>query len=156
MNETKQVIFKLEDEEYGLDIMNVNAIEKHTNVVRVPNASKFIQGIINLRGDVIPVYSLRTKFGLPQKKASDETKLIITKSNNMLIAFEVDSVAEILEIDNKNITIAPSIVKTIDTAYIDKVANLDGRMIILLDLGGILSDNEKESIEKMIEMTQTA
>ncbi|BCN29657.1 chemotaxis protein CheW [Anaeromicropila herbilytica] len=156
MNETKQVIFKLDDEEYGLDIMNVNAIEKYTNIVRVPNASKFIQGIINLRGDVIPVYSLRTKFGLQSKKTNEDTKLIITKSNEMLIAFEVDSVAEILEIENENISAAPSIVKSVDTAYIDKVANLEGRMIILLDLGRILSDSEKDSIEKMLEMNQPA
>lgn len=156
MNETKQVIFKLDDEEYGLDIMNVNAIEKYTNIVRIPNASKFIHGIINLRGEVIPVYSLRIKFGLTTKSISEDTKLIVTKSNGMLIAFEVDSVAEILEISADMISEAPSIVKSMDTSYINRVANIDGRMIILLDLGGILSEQEKDHLEKMLEMNQTA
>lgn len=150
MKEIKQVIFKLDNEEYGLDIMNVNAIEKYTNIVRVPNASKFIQGIINLRGDVIPVYSLRVKFGLSAKTVDENTKLIVTKANGLLIAFEVDSVAEIIEINEDNISAAPSIVKSIETAYIDKVANIDGRMIILLDLNGILSTSEKENLVEII------
>lgn len=154
MKETKQVIFKLDNEEYGLDIMNVNAIEKYTNVVRVPNASKFIQGIINLRGDVIPVYSLRIKFGLQPKEPDEETKLIITKSKGMLIAFEVDSVAEILEINQEDISEAPMIVKTVDTSYINQVAHIEGRMIILLDLGEILSENEKNNIEKILDKNE--
>lgn len=150
MKEIKQVIFKLGDEEFGLDIMNVNAIEKHTNIVRVPNSSKFIMGIINLRGDVIPVYSLRIKFGLPTKEVDESTKLIITKSNGMLIAFEVDSVAEILEINEKDISAAPKIVKNIDNNYIDQVANIKGRMIILLDMDSIITSSEKENLEKLI------
>lgn len=150
MKEIKQVIFKLGDEEFGLDIMNVNAIEKHTDIVRVPNSSKFIMGIINLRGDVIPVYSLRIKFGLPTREVDENTKLIITKSNGMLIAFEVDSVAEILEINEKDISPAPNIVKNIDNNYIDQVANIKGRMIILLDLNNIITSSEKENLEKLI------
>ena len=150
MKEIKQVIFKLGDEEFGLDIMNVNAIEKHTDIVRVPNSSKFIMGIINLRGDVIPVYSLRIKFGLSTREVDENTKLIITKSNGMLIAFEVDSVAEILEINEKDISPAPNIVKNIDNNYIDQVANIKGRMIILLDLNNIITSSEKENLEKLI------
>lgn len=150
MNEVKQVIFKLDNEEYGLDIMNVNAIEKYTDISRVPNVSKYIQGIINLRGEVIPVYSLRIKFGLPEKAIDDNSKLIITKSDGVLIAFEVDSVVEILEIVSDNISEPPMVVKTVDTAYIDKVANIEGRMILLLDLNGILSSKEKEHIEDIV------
>lgn len=149
MSEIKQVIFKLNNQEYGLDIMNVNAIEKHASIARIPNVSKHIQGIINLRGDVIPVYSLRIKFGLPETMVDDNAKLIITKADGILVAFEVDSVVEIIEIPEVDVLDPPNIIKTGNTEYIDKVANIDGRMILLLDLSGILSSKEKEHIEEI-------
>lgn len=150
MEEAKHVIFKLEGEEYGLDIMFVNAIEKYTNIIAVPNAPSYIEGIINLRGDVIPVYSLRTKFGLPKKQVDDNTKLIITKTDDILLAFQVDSVQEITELSSENINETPRILKTTNTAYIGQVANIDGRMIILMNLNGILSDAEEKGIEEIL------
>jgi purine-binding chemotaxis protein CheW len=149
--QTKQVIFTLGNEEYGLDIMLVNAIEKYTNMVRIPNAPSYVRGIINLRGDVIPVYSLRRKFGLEDKEMDEDSKLIITKSNNMLMAYEVDSVREILEVSLADVSETPVIVKNFDTAYIKNVANIKGRMILLLDHDGILSSKEKQNIESLME-----
>jgi len=146
----KQVIFTLGDEEYGLDIMLVNAIEKYTNMVRIPNAPDYVRGIINIRGDVIPVYSLRRKFGLEDKKMDENSKMIITKSNNILIAYEVDAVKEIIEISSAEISDTPVIIKNNNTAYIKSVANIKGRMILLLDHNGILSSNEKENIENLL------
>ena len=151
MNDTKQVIFKVGNEEFGLDIMLVNAIEKYTNIVKVPNTLECIEGIINLRGDVIPVYSLRKKFRLPKMEANEETKLIVTKSLGMLMAYEVDSVQEIVEIKGENISEPPMIVKSKYTSYMKCVANIDGRMIILLDHDGIISSAEKEKIESLVE-----
>jgi len=146
----KQVIFTLGEEEYGLDIMLVNAIEKYTNMVRIPNSPSYVRGIINIRGDVIPVYSLRRKFGLEDKIMDEDSKLIITKSNNILIAYEVDAVKEIIEIPAVDISDTPVIVKNNDTAYIKCVANINGRMILLLDHNGILSSKEKENIENLL------
>lgn len=148
--QTKQVIFTLGDEEYGLDIMLVNAIEKYIDLVHVPNAPSCIRGIINLRGDVIPVFSLRRKFGLADKEMDDNTKLIITKSNNILMAYEVDAVKEILEIPAEDISDTPAIVKSANTAYIKCVANIGGRMILLLNHDGILSSQEQEKIESLM------
>lgn len=147
---TKQVIFTLGDEEYGLDIMLVNAIEKYTDMVKIPNAPSYISGIINLRGDVIPVFSLRRKFGLPDKTIDENSKMIITKSNGILMAYEVDAVKEIMEIPSEELNETPVIVKNKNTAYIKCVANISGRMILLLDHDGILSLNEKESIEDLL------
>jgi purine-binding chemotaxis protein CheW len=147
---TKQVIFTLGDEEYGLDIMLVNAIEKYTDMVKIPNAPSYISGIINLRGDVIPVFSLRRKFGLPDKSIDENSKMIITKSNCILMAYEVDAVKEIMEIPSENLSETPVIVKNKNTAYIKCVANISGRMILLLDHDGILSLKEKESIEDLL------
>lgn len=151
MEDTKYVIFKLAEEEYGLNIMYVNAIEKFTNISPVPNAPNYIEGIINLRGDVIPVYSLRTKFGLPEKPMDDNTKLIVTKIEDLLLAIQVDGVQEIVEIDSNDINETPGILKTTNTAYIGEVANMDGRMIILMNLDGLLSNSEQENIEEIID-----
>lgn len=148
--QTKQVIFTLGEEEYGLDIMLVNAIEKYTDFVPIPNAPSYIRGIINLRGEVIPVFSLRRKFGLAEKEMDDNTKLIITKSNDIFLAYEVDAVKEILEIPAENISETPAIVKSIQTSYIQCVANINGRMILLLNHNGILSLKEQESIQSLM------
>lgn len=149
--QSKQVIFTLGDEEYGLDIMIVNAIEKYTDIVRVPNGPECIKGIINLRGDVIPVYSLRKKFGLKEKDNDENTKLVITKSNHIMMAYEVDAVKEIIEIPDDSISETPIIVRSRNTTYIKNIANINGRMIILLDHNGILTDKEQENIELLME-----
>ena len=149
--QTKQVVFTLDNEEFGLDIMVVKTIEKSTDLIPVPNAPGFILGIMNLRGDVIPVFSLRRKFGLSDKAVSEDTRLIITKSNGILMAFEVDGVKEIIEIAPENISETPSIVRGINTTYIQNVANIAGRMIILLNHDGILSSKEQEKIESILE-----
>lgn len=148
--QTKQVIFKLGNEEYGLDIMLVNAIEKYVDLVRIPNAPSYIQGIISLRGEIIPVFSLRKKFGLPEKEVDSNTKLIVMKSHDILMAYEVDEVKEILEISLSDISETPTIVKGPDTAYMKAVANINGRMLVLLDHNGIVSENEKAHIESFI------
>ena len=150
MQSTKQAIFKLGEAEYGLDIMLVNAIQKYTEIVPIPNAPSYLRGIINLRGDVIPVYSLRRKFGLGDKEIDENSKLIITKSDNILLAYEVDEVKEIMEIEAVNISETPAIVKSNDTACIKCVANIKGRMILLLDHDGLLSSREKENIENLM------
>ena len=96
---TQQVIFKVNEGEYGLDVAQVNAIETLTSVVPVPNAANHILGIMNLRGDVLPVFSLRTKFGLQEVPVNEQTKIIVTKSNGVTIAFKVDEVKEIIEME---------------------------------------------------------
>ena len=150
MKDTKQVIFSVGEEEYGLDIMLVNGIEKYTNVMKVPKSPECIKGIINLRKDVIPVYSLRRKFGLPEIQATENTKLIVTISNGVHLAYEVDEVKEIVEIRGEQISETPVIVRNDQTTYIGAVANLSGRMIILLNHDGIITSAEKESIQNMV------
>ena len=150
MKDTKQVIFSVGEEEYGLDIMLVNGIEKYTNIMRVPSSPECIKGIINLRQDVIPVYSLRRKFGLPEVPATESSKLIITKSQGVLLAYEVDEVKEIVEISGEQISETPTIVRNDQTTYIGAVANISGRMIILLNHDGVITSAEKVSIQNMV------
>ena len=147
---TQQVIFKVNEGEYGLDVAQVNAIETLTNVVSVPNAATHILGIMNLRGEVLPVFSLRTKFSLPEVPVNEHTKIIVTKSNGVTIAFKVDEVKEIIECDESKLSEFPFIARTQDTAYVDKVANHNGRLILLLDQDKLLGTEEVEAIYEMI------
>ncbi len=150
MEATQQVIFKLGEEEYGFDIMLVNAIETYNGIVPVPNASEHILGIINLRGDVIPVFSLRKKFGMPEADLAT-SQLIVTKSNDIMVAFKVDAVKEIIGIEAQELSPMPQIVKNEKTTYAKCVANKDGHMIILLDHDGILNSKEQSDAQALIK-----
>lgn len=147
----QQVIFKLDHEEYGLDIMKVNGIEKYQEVVKVPNSPEYIEGIINLRGEVLPIYSLRKKFNLEKKVVDDETKIIVTYANDMKIGFVVDSVTEILYIKEEEIEVTPKIVTGISRKYIKSVAKKEHRMIILIDVDLVVSDEEKIELGEVVE-----
>lgn len=148
---TKQVLFQIGGEEYGIDISEVKAIEKYMVTVSIPNAPNFIEGIINLRGDVIPIFSLRSKFGLEKKCADDNTQLLIVKSEDMLVAFEVDNVTEIVEIEEEKLSDVPVIVKSEKTSYIKNVVKLGQRLIISLDIEGIFEDSEKDSMKSIVQ-----
>ena len=150
MASLQQVIFRLDHEEYGLNIMQVNGIEKYQEVVKVPNAPKYIEGIINLRGEVLPIYSLRKKFNLELKEINDDTKIIVVNTNDMMIGFVVDSVTEILQIEEDTIEPAPKIVTGVNRKYIKSVAKQEGRMIILIDIDLIVSDEEKAELEEVV------
>lgn len=150
MEATKQVVFKLGGEEYGFDILIVNAIETYQGIVPVPNAPNYILGILNLRGEVIPVYSLRVKFGL-QETETATSQLIITKTNGIIVGYKVDAVDGIVEFSEKDLNEVPVIIKSRKTKYAKQVANKNGKMIILLDHDGILDDKEQESITRLVE-----
>lgn len=148
----KPVVLKLGEEEYGVDISLVNAIESYQQVVPVPNAASYIKGIINLRGEVIPVYDLRKKFNMPAYDGSnEERKLIVIKLPDLLIALDVDGVSEIHDFSEKDIVPMPGLVINEDTKVFKRVAHVDGRLIVLMDVNGLLSPEEMENVKKMKE-----
>ena len=146
----KQVIFKLGDEEYGMDILVVDAITGYSEIVDVPDSPEYILGILNLRGDVIPVYSLRRKFGMPEIEATDKTQLLITKTKDgAMVGFKVDSVSEIIEFSREELHEVPVIVKSEDTSYAARVAKKGEQLVVLLDNEKILSERESEIGKKV-------
>ena len=150
MQSTKQAVFMLGDKEYGMDIMEVNIIEKFMNIEPVVSLPNNLKGIIKLRGDVIPVYSLRRKFGLEDTEPSDDTRFIITTSNGIQIAYEVDKMSEIVQFEEDQIFEVPSVIKSKDTSYMKLVTNIDDRLIVILDHDGILSEEEQNKIKAVI------
>jgi len=149
-NYFKPVIFKLGSESYGIDINLVSSIEKQVDVVSVPNTLSYIKGIINLRNEVIPVISLKKKFNMKDSDVLGEN-VIIVKLPNITIAIEVDSVEEIHNIDESEIVDMPTIVKTGELKYFDKVVNVNGKLVVLINVNYLLSESEQTSIASLTE-----
>lgn len=148
--EFKPVVFYIGNEEYGVDINIVRGIEKVIPVVPMPNTNPIIRGIINLRGDIIPIISLRRKFGKEDRPYDDNTKFIIVKTETLLVGIEVDAVGEIQNVEPQNIFDIPKILDSDDTKYYDKVINKDGRLVVVLDINNIMKGNEFEELEETI------
>lgn len=147
----KIILFHINKQVYGIDIDLVNAIEPITGTVQVPNAPDNIEGIINLRGDVIPVYSLHKKFKLTRDNAEDTQKLIITKSGGETFAFLADAVDEIYEVEDTDLSTPPKMLKTAQTSYVDVIAKVKGQLVLCLDVDRILSDTERDSMKEFVE-----
>jgi purine-binding chemotaxis protein CheW len=141
------VSFKIANEEFGIDILNVQEINKMTQVTKVPNSPEFVEGVINLRGRVIPVVNLRVKMDLPNREYDKDTRIIVVDLTGKTVGFLVDSVSEVLRIPRNIMEPPPSIVAGINSNYITAVGKLEDRLLILLDLEQILKQEEKEVLE---------
>ncbi len=143
------VVFRLDNEKYGIDISYVSGIEYEQTIVRVPNSSRNIKGIINLRGEVIPVLDLRTKFNMDNLTAPKDAELIIVNLPNNKIAIEVDGVEQIHHIDENDIVDMPEIAKSSGADYFDRVAKLDGKLIIIINPLELLSEEELQAVNEL-------
>jgi purine-binding chemotaxis protein CheW len=148
MSETIQVVsFKLGSEEYGVDIAQVQEINRMVAVTHVPRAPQFMEGVINLRGQLIPIIDLRTRFGMPREEHSKNTRIVVTEIGAKRVGMVVDSVSEVLRLPVDQIEPAPDMITGVETAYIRGVGKIEDRLIILLDLGRIISGAEKRELE---------
>ncbi len=140
------VSFMIGNEEFGVDILKVQEINKLVQITKVPNAPHFVEGVINLRGRIIPIIDLRTRLGLPKKEYDKNTRIIVIELNENTIGFIVDAVNEVLRISGSIIEPPPQISKGINTEYITAVAKLEDRLLILLDLENLLTAEEKVQV----------
>ncbi|MDK2836469.1 MAG: purine-binding chemotaxis protein CheW [Thermosediminibacterales bacterium] len=148
-NLNQYVVFKLGEESYGVDILQVKTIERLMPITRVPKAPKFVEGVINLRGEVVPVIDLRKRFDLEQKDASDNTRIIIINVDGITVGMIVDSASEVIQIPVDEIEPPPAIVGSIDSDYISGVGKVGERLLILLNLKKVLKSKEIEQLEKI-------
>ena len=137
------VSFRLGNEEFGIDILNVQEINRLVEITKVPKAPQFVEGIINLRGKVIPIIDLRKRFFMDGKDYTQHTRIVVVDINDQVMGMVVDSVDEVLRIPSSTIEPPPEVVSGIDSEYIRGVAKLENRLLILLDLTRILSSEEK-------------
>ena len=146
----KLVGFRLGLEEYAVDILKIKEIKLLMEITRVPKAPSFVEGVINLRGDIVPIIDLRKKLRLPTSDLGEDTRIIIVEIESKMCGVIVDGVSEVIEIEENKILPPPSIVKgSIDSAYLKGVGKLGDRILILLDLDKILTTNEREILEEL-------
>ncbi|HHV47129.1 MAG TPA: chemotaxis protein CheW [Tissierellia bacterium] len=139
-DKNKYVIFKLGSDFYGIDVNNVLSIERVGRITRIPNSPEYVLGLMNLRGDVIPVVDLRLKLRLDTSDINKNTRVIITKENESTVGLLVDSSSEVVEIDKDNIDKPPSSGSDNEILkYIDGIGKSSNRLIILLSLKKILN-----------------
>ena len=146
------VSFKIGNEEHGINVLKVREIIRMSNITRVPNTPAYIEGVINLRGKVIPIISLRMKFNLPEAENDSRTRIIVMDMDNELMGFIVDSVAEVIRIALSEIQPPPPIVTSgIDQECISGVINHVDRLLVLLNLEKMFSMEERQSFSDIIQ-----
>jgi purine-binding chemotaxis protein CheW len=132
------VSFNVGEEEFGIEILSVQEIIRLQDLTRVPNSPKFVDGVINLRGKVIPVIALRKRFGLPQQTHDKETRIVVLETHSIVIGLIVDSVSEVLRVPTDAV-VPPPRLGPIEKEFVSGVAKLDDRLLILLDLERIVT-----------------
>jgi purine-binding chemotaxis protein CheW len=136
------VSFRVGDEEFGLDILRVQEIIRIQALTRVPNSPDFVDGVINLRGKVIPVIALRKRFGVEAAAHDKQTRIVVAETNGTVLGFIVDSVSEVLRISTETIEPAPRLGRE-GREYVSGVGKLEDRLLILLDVDRLMSESEK-------------
>jgi len=147
-NELIQLVsFMLADEEYGVEVLKVREIIRMPTITKMPNVPQHVEGIINLRGKVIPIISMRRRFGLPESENSGQTRIIIMDVVGSLTGFIVDAVSEVIRIQNSEIQPPPSMVLSdgVSQEFITGVFNHAERLLIIMDVDRMFSDDERNS-----------
>lgn len=136
------VTFRLGDETYGINVMQVQEVLRMTEIAPVPGAPHYVLGIINLRGNVVTVLDTRARFGLEARETDDATRIVIIETEGHIVGILVDSVAEVVNLRGSEIETAPNVGNSESSRYIQGVYSRDGGILILVDVNKLLSAEE--------------
>ena len=136
------VTFQLEEETYGINVMQVREVLRYNDIASVPGAPDYVLGIINLRGNVVTVIDTRSRFGLMHGEITDNTRIIVIECDRQVIGILVDSVAEVVYLRSSEIDTTPSVGTDESAKFIQGVSNRDGKLLILVELNKLLSEDE--------------
>ncbi|MEJ5260013.1 MAG: chemotaxis protein CheW [Anaerohalosphaeraceae bacterium] len=149
-SEGKYLTFAIGEEEFGVDILQIREIIGYVPVTPVPKSPVYLKGVLNLRGQVIPIIDLRLKFGMPEKEITDQTCIVIietqTAEGAVLTGLIVDRVSEVLDIEAEQIEPAPSLGSTIDTSFLRGIAKTNDSVKLLLEIDSVVQQSAEESI----------
>ncbi|MDN4503110.1 chemotaxis protein CheW [Alteromonadaceae bacterium BrNp21-10] len=143
------VNYRLGEETYGINVMQVQEILRHTEIAPVPGAPDYVLGIINLRGNVVTVINTRARFGLPTAEVTDNSRIVIIESEEQVVGILVDSVTEVVYLRSSEIDSAPAVGTEESAKFIQGVSNREGELLILVDLNKLLSDDEWDEISSI-------
>ncbi len=141
--------FKLGQEEYCLDILSVQEIRGYDTVTSIANTPDFIKGVINLRGNIVPIVDMRIKFRLSEARYDATTIVIILNLNKKMIGIVVDSVSDVIALPLESIREAPRFGSAINTEFISGMATVDGNMLIVVDIQKLMSSDDLQLIEQV-------
>jgi purine-binding chemotaxis protein CheW len=147
--EKQLVIFQLGTEQFGIEIASVEGIVKMQEITKIPYAPSYMEGITNLRGAVLPVIDLKKRFGLPVEEITKESRIITISMENVKMGMIVSAVTEVLTIEESVIELPQAMITNINSEFIVGVAKIDSRLVILLDLSRILSEDEALMASRM-------
>ena len=136
------VTFRLDEETYGINVMQVQEVLRITEIAPVPGAPSYVLGIINLRGNVVTVIDTRSRLGLMTVEPDDSSRIVIIETEKHVVGILVDSVAEVVDLAASEIEPAPAVGSEESSKYIQGVASRDGNLVILMDLNKLLGSDE--------------
>ncbi len=149
------VVFSVENEEYGIPILSVQEIISLPNLTRIPGVPEYIPGIINLRGNIIPLYVLRSRFNLATKELDDNSIVIIAQTgdeNKRTVGFIVDTVSDVVSITKEDLSDTPEFSNKVDVKFIEKIGKIGNRMIIIINLCNFFSESEENALDNTIKV----
>ncbi|MFY0542768.1 chemotaxis protein CheW [Brevibacillus sp. H7] len=149
VGEVKVIVFRLKDEEYGVEVNQVKSIEKLEHITRVPRTPRFVKGVINLRGVVTPIIDLRNRFGLEETAYTESTRVIIVAVGELEVGLIVDAANDVIDIPVSSIEPPPEVVGGVEAAYLRGVAKLEKRLLILLNLDKVLNTDEIKQLDAL-------
>ena len=144
------VTFEVGDEEFGIDILAVQEINRMLPITRVPQSPPSVEGVINLRGRIIPVVDLRKRFNLPVQEHGHDSRIIVVEVAGRVLGFIVERVNEVLRVDRSIVDPAPTMTTSIDSDYVQGVGKLSDRLLILLDLRRLFNAHELEAVDRTV------
>ncbi len=144
---TQWVTFMLDNEKYGINVMQVREVLRDIEIAPVPGAPTYVLGIINLRGNVVTVIDTRSRFGLPAVEVNDESRVIIIETMDQIVGLLVDSIAEVADIPKSQIELTPNVGNDDSSRYIQGVHSREGELLILVAVEKVLSDEEWAEME---------
>lgn len=145
-NERQLVVFELAKETYGVDISRVQEIIRFQEITKVPKVPDFIEGVINLRGNVIPVIDLRKRFDFEEIEKTNASRIIVVEVDQYTVGMVVDAVSEVVRVNETSIEPPSNIIADIDTDYLSGVCKFEDKLIILLELSKVLSASQQAEL----------
>ncbi|HLT05207.1 MAG TPA: chemotaxis protein CheW [Pseudomonas sp.] len=141
------VTFRLDNETYGINVMQVQEVLRYSEIAPVPGAPSYVLGIINLRGNVVTVIDTRQRFGLDSADVTDNTRIVIIEADKQVVGILVDSVAEVVYLRQSEIETAPNVGNDESAKFIQGVCNKNGELLILVELDKMMSEEEWSELE---------
>ena len=143
------VTFRLDNETYGINVMQVQEVLRYTEIAPVPGAPAYVLGIINLRGNVVTVIDTRQRFGLSSAPVTDNTRIVIIEADKQVVGILVDSVAEVVYLRQSEVETAPNVGNEESAKFIQGVCNKNGELLILVELDKMMSEEEWSELESI-------